>query len=544
MIRVLLGGLVGAGLVAAALAPQADPAVPETAYRPVSSAVLACPELTGAGQAINVLAAVVAGPAEGPGSAVLRPMAATGDLVRLAGPGEPVALRTVARSQPPILMQADGSWAPSGLAGVLARQVTGTSEGLSSVACPPPGPQWWFVGAGSQLGRGAALLVSNPAEEPARFDISLYSGAGPVQALAGKGIDLGPRSNVRLRLDALAPDEDLLAIEVRATSGRVAAAVRDVAVPSEDRPRGVDFIPAAQAPGRRLVVAGIPEGDGARDLVLVNPGTQFATVTPRLLTATGATAVEGLAAIAVPAGAIIRVDLTRVLAGRSGTLDLTSDVPVTGGARAAWGGARREVVWLSAVPLIGDPDPLGGAAVVPTGPGVTTTVTVAAPDAEVRGTLTVIAMQSDDVSGLTGRPPAGAAGAEDGAATDQAATDEAGAATATTDEAGGSTSGVVREPTLPEVVLPDQPASAESIPVTVPAGGQRSIVVPGGGQAGVAGLITLSWRSDPGSGPAAVSHVALDADLPLATGYPWWPAASSVTAVAVREDLGILAPVG
>ena len=51
--------------------------------------------------------------------------------------------------------------------------------------------------------------------------------------------------------------------------------------------------------------------------------------------------------------------------------------------------------------------------------------------------------------------------------------------TAATDEA-EVTSGPCR-PTLPEVVLPDQPASAESIPVTVPAGGQRSIVVPGGG---------------------------------------------------------------
>jgi hypothetical protein len=37
--------------------------------------------------------------------------------------------------------------------------------------------------------------------------------------------------------------------------------------------------------------------------------------------------------------------------------------------------------------------------------------------------------------------------------------------------------------------------------------------------------------------------VTLDEELPLASGYPWWPIASSVTSVAVREDLGILAPV-
>ena len=529
MKRVLLGVLAAAGLVAAAVAPSAEPAAPQTTYRPVSAAVLTCPELTGAGEATNVLGAMVAGPADGPGSAALRPMTADADLVRLAAPGEPVAVRAGQRSQPPILMQADGSWAPSGFAGVVARQVSGPSEGLASAACSPPGPHWWFVGAGSQLGRGAALLVSNPAEEPARFDISLYSGAGPVQALAGKGIDLGPRSNVRLRLDALAPDEDLLAIEVRATSGRVAAAVRDVAVPSEDRPRGVDFIPAAQAPGTRLVVAGIPEGDGARDVVLVNPGTQFATVTPRLLTANGAEAIEGLAAIAVPAGAVIRVDLTRVLSGRSGTLDLTSDVPVTGGARAAWGGAQREAVWLSAVPLIGGPDPLGGAAAVPAGPGLTTTVTVAAPDGEVRGTLTVVATQSDDVAALSGTPAD--ASADDGDAAPEEGDDPA-------DEDVDAAPGA----SLPEVVIPTDAVRTETIAVVVPAGGQRSIVVPGSGADAPAGLTTVSWRSDPGSGPAAVSHVTLDEELPLATGYPWWPIASSVTAVAVREDLGILAP--
>ena len=539
MRRILLGGLACAGILAAALAPRIEPEPEPTAFRPVSSSVLVCPELTGAGGATNVLAAMVAGPADGPGSAVLRPMTATGDLIRLDGPGEPVAVRSGQRSVPPILMQADGSWAPSALAGVLARQVEGASQGLSSAACSAPGPQWWFVGAGSQLGRGAALLVSNPAEEPARFDISLYSGAGPVQALAGKGIDLGPSSSVRLRLDALAPDEELLAIEVRATSGRVAAALRDVAVPSEDRPRGVDFIPAAQAPSNRVVVAGIPEGDGARDLVLVNPGAQFATVTPRLLTAAGPTAIEGLAAIAVPAGAVIQVDLTRVLAGRPGTLDMTSDVPVTGGARVVWGGARREIIWLSGVPLIDDPDPLGGAAVVPTGPGLTTTVTIAAPDGEVRGTLTVVTTPSQDVATLSGRQTG-----TDAAGTDKAGTDKAGTDAAGTDKAGtGDPDAAGPDAALPEVVLATQAARTEVIAVAVPAGSQRSIVVPGGGPESPAGLTTLSWRSDPGSGPVAVSHAALDATIPLATGYSWWPIASSVTAVGIREDLGILAPV-
>jgi hypothetical protein len=527
MRRLLVGVLAAAGVGAAALAPQAPPDAREATYRPVSSSVLVCPPMTGAGDATNILGAIVAGPAPGPGSAALWPLASNDFGVQLPAPGEPVVLRSVGRSQPAIRMRAEGSWAPSAVAGVVARQQAGTSEGLSSAACAVPGRQWWFVGAGSQLGRGAALLVSNAAEEPARFDITLYSGAGPVQALAGKGIDLGPSSSVRLRLDALAPDEELLAIQVLATSGRVAAAVRDVAVPSEDRPRGVDFIPPAQAPATRLVIAGIPAGDGDRDLVLVNPGSQFATVSPRLLTESGPVPLEGLAAVAVPAGAIIRVDLNRVLAGRSGTLDLTSDVPVTGGARAVWGGgARRDVMWLAAVPLIGGPDPLGGAAAVPSGPGMTTTVTVGAPDGDVRGTLTITRIEADDLAALSG-----AAAGSSGAGPE-------GSVGGVGDRSEGSGA------SLPELVLPPDPATTQALPVTVPAGSQSVITVPGGGRRAAPGLTSLSWRSDPGSGPAAVSHVALADGVPLVTGYPWWPVASSVIALSVREDLGILAPAG
>ncbi|MGB7983372.1 MAG: DUF5719 family protein [Candidatus Nanopelagicales bacterium] len=508
MRRVLLLVLVVAGLIAAALGPVLTPSSEGPSFRPVSSALLVCPELTGAGAASSALSAVVAGPVQPVGGAALRPMTATTDLVRLLAPGDPVALVSPSGSQGPVLLQADGSWAPTALAGISTRQRTDLNQGLSSAPCVPPGPSWWFVGAGSQLGRGAALLVANPADEPARFDISLFAAAGPVQALAGKGIDLGPRSNVRLRLDALAPDQDLLAIRVSTTSGRVAAAVRDVAVPSDQRARGVDFIPAAQPPADRLVIAGIPVGSGERFLVLVNPGDQFATVTPALLTETGPEPIDGLATIAVPAGSVIQVDLARVLDGRAASLDLRSDAPITGGARAAWGGATRDVTWLSAVPTLGGPEPLGGAAAVLAGPGLTTTVTIAAPDQAVRGELTVTTSTSAQTAALTDPQAAAPAG-----------------------------SGPL------QVALLDPP-DVRTQTVSVPAGAQRTLTVSqdASAQEGGEGLISVTWRAAPESGPAAISHLTLDEAIPLATGYPWWPVLSTVAAVGVREDLGILAP--
>ena len=73
MRRILFGVLAVAGVAAAALAPQTEPDAREVAYRPVTSSVLVCPQMTGAGQATNVLGAVVTGPAAGAG--IGRPVA-------------------------------------------------------------------------------------------------------------------------------------------------------------------------------------------------------------------------------------------------------------------------------------------------------------------------------------------------------------------------------------------------------------------------------------------------------------------------------------
>lgn len=543
MRRGLAGALVGVALVAVAVAPPpATPASPEL-FVPVGSATLVCPEITVTDESATVVAAVVApvsdqgaqagqepdgaGGSDGAGdsagagdedasdsqdgSAVLRTIDGARDLAEVAEPGRPVTLLVADRSAPPIITLASGSWAPDAIAGMVGRELDGAGEGIFSTACPPPGDDWWFVGAGSQLGRSTALLVSNPSVEPARFDISLYASSGIVAALAGKGISLGPQSQVRLRLDALAPDEELLAVHVQATSGRVAAALRDVSEVRRDSPQGVDYIPAAQPPTTRQWLGGIPGGDGARDLVLVNPGTQFAAVQTSLLTEEGPTTLEDLPAIAVPAGSVVTIPLARVLDGRAGTLEMISDVPITGGVRSTWGAARRDVSWSSSVPVVVDPTPLAGAGAVPGGPGLTTTVTVVAPQAAVTGTLSVMPTGSQEESIFA---------AEGGPLVDGT---------------------VARDVEGPTEIISGAWSGIQVVPMTIPGGTQRTITVPG--TEGVA-VVHLAWRSDPGSGPAVVSHLTLNEEAALATGYSWWPTASAVRVAAVREDLGTLAPAG
>ena len=226
------------------------------------------------------------------------------------------------------------------MAGAATRELTGEAAGLSSTACAPPRAEWWFVGAGSRLGRRAALLVSNASQEPASFDITLHAQSGPVEALAGKGITLGPQSRVRLRLDALAEGEDLLSVHVHATSGRVSAALRDVAQPVGERPRGVDYLPAAAEPANLLWIPGVPAGTRHKELVLVNPGDRFASVSARLISSSGTTDPPALVSLPVPAGSSIRYPLDDPLGQAAGTARAALRRPGHGRGEGGLGSSR------------------------------------------------------------------------------------------------------------------------------------------------------------------------------------------------------------
>ena len=196
MRRIVLLLVVLATAVAVVVAPERSTAPAGVDYLGVSSSSVACPELAISDDSAAVLSGLVAvdraigasaqrlpGDQEPSGSAALRRIDGETDLARIPAAGQPVSLLVAKRSAAPILLMADGSWAPTAMAGVATREIDGVGAGAASAGCPVPGPQWWFVGSGSQLGRGAALLVSNPAQEPARFDLTLYAPSGPVETL-------------------------------------------------------------------------------------------------------------------------------------------------------------------------------------------------------------------------------------------------------------------------------------------------------------------------------------------------------------------------
>lgn len=510
MRRLLAGVLVALAALAVVLVPAPPAAEVDVTFRPVTSATLVCPELAVTADSAAVAGSLVAPDLAGDGgSAALEMLGSDDPLARIAAPAAPVHLLMSGSSQPPVITRAIGGWAPAALSGFAMRGLDGAAAGLSSGSCPVPRATWWFVGPGSQVGRSSVLLVVNPSQEPARIDLTLYGRSGPVPALAGKGVVVGAEGVVRIRLAALAADQPVLGVSLQATGGRVAVALRDVEAAVGGRARGVDFVPAAQPPAGDLLLPGVPGGSGTRDLVLVNPTDRFATVTPQLLTTGGTVDLPGLATLAVPAGSAVTVPLATALDGRAGTLHLTSDTAITGALRSQWGSATRDTSWTAATPPTSSDLPLAGAAVVAAGPGLRTTVTIAAPTTQVVGTLVYSGSGGPDEAVLAGD----------------------GGPLADGDLGGGGT----------ELLVPGTRVGGRRVDVTVPAGAQQEIALDGLDGAAVA---WATWQAAEGSGPASVGHLSIDASAPLASGFPWWPTTSAVRTVPVTADVGTLLGTG
>lgn len=511
-----------------AVTPAAAPPAQRADSVRITEAALGCPGTAAGARRISVVSATVAGSvAVAPGQAELVSLPRPAQIAAVAGPDTPTSIAAPGGNPDPVLSLGHGGWAAALLAGQANRVGAGRAAGLASLACAPARSQWWFVGGGAQLGRRDTLVVGNPADTPASLDIELLGRDGPVVPVAGRGIEIGARSQVELRLDALAPDEDLLAVNLKATAGQVTAALLQVAAEVGGSARGSDFIAPSAPPQREVVIAGVPGGAGRRLLVLANPGDQFATASVTAITTSGSVQLRDLATVAVPGRTVVRIDVTASLDGRPATLRLQSDQPIAGSLQATWGTRVRESLWLAASPMIGGPAPLAGAAAVPAGRGLQAQVTVAATQQAAFGTLTIISAGDGARSPFS--PLRSVPAGVDGLWGPLRATGTKAAKAKATDD-------------VPRV---------QRLRMNVPAGTQRQLTL-----ASTSGsdLISLNWVADGGSGPAFISHTVLSEGLaepgdagaaanpPLATGFQWWPTVSTVVTQPVLPNPGVLVP--
>jgi hypothetical protein len=284
---------------------------------------------------------------------------------RLAGPddepdpfltvaerGEPVG-KAVERNNPAAFgVHAEGPMAP----GVVAEQYMLAQgpdlRGLVTAACTIPAREHWFVGASAEPGQRGRLILSNAASTTAVVTVSLWDDVGLVETVGTKDISIPARSQEVLLLDALAGETEQLGVRVRASQGRVAAAV-DHRVTVDGAPHGISMIPVAAAPSTSVVVPGVP-GHGERTLHLIAPGDTDAIVSVRVLGTEGPFSPLDHDLVTVPAGAVTSVPIGDAVGDTPAAIELDSDEEITAAVRVVSTGedGLPEIAYTAAAPAL------------------------------------------------------------------------------------------------------------------------------------------------------------------------------------------------
>ncbi|MCW2706704.1 MAG: hypothetical protein JWM22_546 [Frankiales bacterium] len=245
-------------------------------------------------------------------------------------------------------------------AGLEVEQVTrgerGLNRGLAGLRCEPPKPDLWFEGGSTMVGNESTLVLANVDDTPATVNVGIFTSRHELDPPGGQGIVVQPHTRDEIPLDTLAPDEDLLALHVSSTRGRIAAGLRH-ALKTTTATEGVDWVPQTQPPAKQVVVPGFANGPGLRALYITNPGTDDTTVKVTVTTQDGQFVPKNDDAVAVPAGRTVSVRLDDVNLTSAAAATVTSaGAPVIAGgfAKDYQTGPVREFAYTAgALPLSG-----------------------------------------------------------------------------------------------------------------------------------------------------------------------------------------------
>jgi|GEM_PF-3464406 len=170
----------------------------------------------------------------------------------------------------PLVLQANGSYAPGFTTGELLRSDTGLQRGLAGSSCATPGTDFWFAGISVGNGdRDSYLYLANTDNAPATVNLTYYGQDGKIDTgTLGHDMQILPKTSMQYLLStALGPaaqSSAVASVHVTTTEGRVAAQVLDIDKPQKSdngTGRGMDFVPA-QSPNvaaqTTQTIAGLP----------------------------------------------------------------------------------------------------------------------------------------------------------------------------------------------------------------------------------------------------------------------------------------------
>ncbi len=300
-----------------------------------------------------------------------------------------------------------GSEVPQSAGAVVVKAGDGDLMGLAAATCQAPSNDLWLTGASTAIGRTAVLSLSNSSPSPATVSLDLFSGQGPVQTAGGKGLVVAPGTVRQVVLAGLAPDQDLLSVNVKSTGGAVGAVIQQ-SVLRGLTPGGVDYIAPVQAPATELGIAGVrvqaPDAaakisgqDGYADastaLLVTVPGASDAVVEVKAYGPKGQVALPGGGVVTATAGSITPLELKGLPAGDY-SFSLTSDESVSAAVRMVNSTTPGEAVDVAYAPSTAR---LGSAQLMPVPADVSSSLVFTAPSGA--ATLRLVPIAEDGTLG-------------------------------------------------------------------------------------------------------------------------------------------------
>lgn len=258
-----------------------------------------------------------------------------------AGAGKTLSLRRgqlldLSGTSSDSVLTGDGQLA-AGLFGFRDDQGTGSAT-TAVTGCAGPQGTWWFSGAGAGIDHSSELVLTNVDVGPALVDLRVVGGRGAAPGAATRGITIQPGTSRQVRLSDLAPQVNDLALGVKASRGRVVAAVADAFVPTPGGPAGREWLNGNTVPSREVRLAGLPDQADSRRLLVANPSDNEAVVEVRVAGRDGEFVPAGLGEQTIAPGAVASVDLGKDVGRKEAfAVRLRSQVPILATVRSVTG---------------------------------------------------------------------------------------------------------------------------------------------------------------------------------------------------------------
>ncbi|MDR2379423.1 MAG: DUF5719 family protein [Bifidobacteriaceae bacterium] len=223
----------------------------------------------------------------------------------------------------------------------------GDLRGVAATACAAGGADAWVVAGSTETGSSARLLLTNAGLTNVRADLSLWDGAGPVEAVGLTGLMVPPRSQRAILLEGYVGGASRLAVRVTASGGDLAVFLQHSRLQGLVQ-GGVELAAPGQGPALEALVGGLDvtasDFDSARTSALrvLNPGDQVASVSVELWGPDGPTSLPGLEEAQVNPGVVADLSLGGLPEGRYAAL-IRSDQPIVAAGLSLRSGGEGEV---------------------------------------------------------------------------------------------------------------------------------------------------------------------------------------------------------